>query len=102
MIAIEDYPRTFTLGGETVEMQKALLRKIKNDREEKCAFEGQIVAYDVNEDLGEYVIVLKYPDGFFCLSRKHGWFGPYRNVEAIEYDREKKVACIKAEVVLAR
>ena len=102
MITIEKYPQQFALGNETVELHPNMLRKIKNQREEKCSFEGKIIAYAFEEKLEEYVIILKYPDGYHCFSRKYGWFGPYHHIDAVEFDAEKQMAYLKAGMPLTR
>ena len=95
MITIKEYPRQFELDGQTIVLDKRLFKRINQGKEEKCSFEGEIVGYQVSQEIGEYVIVLKYNNGYYCMSRKNGWFGPYREVSEIRIDAAQKISYVK-------
>lgn len=97
MKRISDFPFSFTLSGETWELQKSLIRKIRVDgREEKMALDGNVIAAVVDERLDDMAIAIEYePDSrIFVMTKQHGFVGPYQQVDALEFDATAKVAIL--------
>ena len=103
MNLITTYPQKFELDGEMIELHEKLLRKITREgKEQKCSFERKIVGYSFNEEVNEYVIIFKYDDGYYCMSKQNGWFGPFKDVKDVGFDKETKTAFINTEFPLVK
>ena len=93
---IENYPFEFTLAGETWELSRNMIVRMKSDGEEnKLSLSGNVTDIDFSETVNEYVVTVDNLDGTtFLMSKNYGWIGPFENVEAVDFDEKRGVALI--------
>ena len=87
MKQIEKYPYTFKLTGDEYEVHKNMMRKIDpTGKEDKVVTTGDIIHAGFSEEMDEYVLILKHNNGYFVITKKHGWLGPFSEVNDIKFD----------------
>ncbi len=93
---IENYPFKFTLAGETWELSKNMIVRIKADGEEnKLSLSGNVTDIDYSETVNEYVVTVDNLDGTtFLMSKRYGWIGPFEDVKSIDFNEARKVAVV--------
>jgi len=80
MEKLTDYPYTFNLAGETIEVHKSMIRKITVDGiEQKVSLDGVVVGLSHSEENNDYVIVIQYPVGIYMITKKIRMARPLRN-----------------------
>ncbi|HPZ09417.1 MAG TPA: hypothetical protein PL110_15030 [Candidatus Eremiobacteraeota bacterium] len=98
MEKLTDYPYTFNLAGETIEVHKSMIRKITVDGiEQKVSLDGVVVGLSHSEENNDYVIVIQYPVGIYMITKKYGWLGPFETAEEITYDVESGIPVLKGQ-----
>jgi hypothetical protein len=94
---IEEYPLTFELSGETIELHQSMMRWIRvNGIENRMSIEGNNVGVALFPEHDEYVIVIDDPvrRGTFFISKQNGWFGPFTEVSDVVWDEDAGAACV--------
>jgi hypothetical protein len=96
MEQITSFPHEFKIHGETINLEKNTLRRIDaNGIESRLTLVGDVFGAVVNEGIDEWVVVAKYGDGDYCISKKHGMFGPFEKVEDIAFDEAQGISLAK-------
>ena len=93
---IDNYPCIFSLAGESWELEKNTIRRVKKDGEEdKLTMSGDVTGVEYSEKLDEYVFVVdNLNNSYSLISKKHGWIGPFEKINSIEFDMEKGTALV--------
>jgi hypothetical protein len=97
MIKLKEYPYTFKLDGETIEVNKNMVRKITREGiEEKVSLDGDAIGVSFSEEHNDYVIVINYKTGIYVITKKAGWLGPFETAEEISYNNENGIPLLKS------
>jgi len=97
MIKLTEYPYTFKLDGETIEVNKNMVRKITREGiEQKVSLDGDAIGVSFSEEHNDYVIVVSYKSGIYVITKQAGWMGPFETAEEITYNQENGVPVLKS------
>jgi hypothetical protein len=98
MEKLHDYPYTFKVAGETIEVHKSMVRKITQEGiEQKVSLDGSVIGVSHSEEHNDYVIAIQYPVGIYMITKKFGWLGPFETAEEITYQLETGVPVLKGK-----
>lgn len=96
METITNFPHSFRMHGETIELEKNTLRRIDNNGVEgRMSLVGDVIAAASSEPVDEWAVAVQYKEGVYVISKKHGWFGPFEKVEDISFDDAKGVSIVQ-------
>ena len=98
MEKLTEYPYTFKVAGETVEVHKSMVRKITTEGiEQKVSLDGSVIGVSHSEENNDYVIAIQYPVGIYMITKKYGWLGPFDSAEDISYELETGIPVLKGK-----
>ncbi|GEM_PF-1717565 len=96
METISSYPYSFTIHGETIQLEKNTLRRIDNNGvESRLSLVGDVMGAAVSEPVDEWAVAVQYKEGVYVISKKNGWFGPFEKVDAITFDEARGLSKVK-------